>query len=200
MKKTTSDNQLVASGQLLVADFQSALVNQETAATAKLEAERSEQLAVESITYNSPGTNQVFITPRDIPEETQAAVAQASVDAHMKKVQAEQIAHYSAAQIDQMEQEDLAKYKGKKVTINVLDASAQPIETFWFNNKTGEQNQTIYKKSTIKGVIDDINLRNNLLILKPTMFSKVVLPSRKAFLVYVINPYTLSPAVSLQLG
>lgn len=196
----SSNSGLVVSGELLVADFQSALVNMATADTAQFEAKRSEQIAVQAIADSPHDSNPIFITPRDIPAETQAAVAQASVDAHLKKVQAEQIASFSAAQIAQMEQEDEVKYKGKKVTIDIIDGSSQPVESIWFDNKTGQYQQTIYKKSSCKGTIQEISLTRNVLVLKPSFVSSLILPARKLFAVYVINPQTLSPAVRLHLG
>ena len=196
--KSNKANLPALSGDLLVADFQTAFVNIATVGTAKFAAQQSEKNAVQTIA-TAGAANNIYVTPRDIPVGSQDNLAKASLDAHMKKVQAEQIESFSIGQIDRMEIDDRKKYQGKKVQVIVTDFAFQPIESSWFNDKTGEQNNSIVKSKSIKGIVEDIDFENNLLVLKPTLASRVLLPSRKFFLVFVVSPVTLAPAVRISL-
>ncbi len=49
----------------------------------------------------------------------------------------------------------------------------------------------------IKGQIEDIAFAKNLLVVKPLLASRLFLPARKEYFVYVINPETLAPTVQI---
>lgn len=185
-------------GPALVADFTAALTNLATAETAKYAASQTEQQTIQTINQAAP-QNSVYVTPQDMSPAMQATVARSSVDAHLKKVQAEQITAYTEQQLVQMEQAARDNYIGRKVKIKVLDRQFKPLEALWFSSKTGHSSQTAVKYKQIKGVVDDLSLRKNAVVLRPTITSKLFIPDRKFIIVYVINPANLQPAVEIEL-
>ena len=182
-------------GKMLVDDFQSAMTNLTTAATANFSAEQSELATLQTIEAANPQ----YVTTRDIAPNVQQDLVRSSLNAHMQKVQAEQITTLTGQQLAQMEAEDRQKFIGKKLKITVLDKAFKPIESYWWNKNTGQYSQGTFKSSTLKGKIEDISFRKNLLIIKPTLKSRIIIPDRKFLFVYVINPQTLEPAVELAL-
>lgn len=187
------------SGSLLVSDYRSAMTNLTTVETAKYMARQSEQATIHTIESAALGNNNVFVTPGDIPATSQETLVKSSVNAHLQKVQAEQLKSFTAEQIAQMEQEDKRKYIGKKIRITVTDSAIEPVESLWFDNKTGKYHKGIIKNKVIKGLIEDIVFAKNLLVIKPLWTSRLFLPARKDYFVYVINPDTLAPAVDISL-
>ena len=185
-------------GGALVADFTAAMTNLATAETAKYAATKSEEDTIATINAAAP-TNAVYVTPEDMSPAMQAAVARSSVDAHLKKVQAEQINSFTAQQVAQTEQDDKQNYIGRKVRVTVIDPEFKPLESYWFNNKTGQEGRGNLKFKTAKGRIEDLSLQNNVLVLKPTWGARLVIPERKFLLVYVVNPKSLQPAVRIDL-
>ncbi len=195
----TKPKGLALSGKLLVADFQSAIASLVTMETAKYQAEQAEQATLQTIqTANSPN-NGIFVTPHDIPATSQDALVRSSLDAHLKKVQSEQISKYTLAQIAQLQEEDKHKYTGKKVQITVLNREIGAVESYWYNNQTGRYSQGIMKANSVKGTIEELSFSKNLLIIKPLLASRIVLSARKYFLVSVINPETLEPLVDISI-
>jgi len=182
-------------GQMLVSDFQSAMTNLTTAATANYSAKRSEEETLQTIESANPE----YVTTRDIDPAIQEALVRSSMNAHMQKVQAEQINSLTEHQVAQMEEEDKQKYLGKKIQIQVIDKDFKPLESFWQDKNTGEIRQGQLKSSTIKGTIEDVAFRKNTLVIKPNLKSRLILPDRKFIFVYVINPDTLVPAVQINL-
>lgn len=188
---------LANNGDQLISDYLSALVNRSTTYSANNLAKQSEQLAEEYIASTPVISNPLFVTPQDIPENMQSTIAKASLDAHMKKIQAQQIAAKSAQQIQQMELNDKHNYVGKKVEVTILDMDKKPLESYWQNAKTGKITNNTVTKKKVKGIIEDIVFNKNLLVLKPTKLSQLFNPERKFFAIYVINPDTLNPMISL---
>lgn len=188
----------IISGAHLVADFQIAVTNLVTMETAKLAADQSEEATMRSLESVTNG-QQAYLSPQDIPAASQDSIVRASVDAHIKKVQANEISAYTTAQVTELEKDDRRKYSRHKVRVNVIDPNKQSIQSVWFNNKTGQYNNGVIKSKTIKGIIDDVIFEKNLLILRPTLISRTLLPSRKYYFVSVINTQTMEPAVELTL-
>lgn len=198
MKKNLvfSDGQsaVAITGGALVADFTAAITNLSTAETAKYVAEQSELNTMSSIEAASQGQ---YVMPQYISPDDQASLVRSSLDAHIKKVQAEQLTSFTWGQIAQMEADDKQKFCGRKVRVTVLEPASQPIESYWYNNNIGQYTSGYVKSRVVKGIIDDISLSKNMIVLKPTLTSRLVLPGRKYFAVFVINPQTLSPLVDL---
>lgn len=191
-------DKVILNGQLLVADFQSAFANLVTMETAKYAAEQSEQATMQTL-QTAGANNGIYVTPHDIPANAQEVLVRSSLDAHIKKVQAQQIASYTAAQISQLEIDDIAKYQGKKVQITVRDLEIGAVESYWYDQKTGQESRGVIKAKTIKGTIEELSFKKNLLVIKPLLASRILLSARKYFLVSVINPETLAPLISIDL-
>jgi len=196
MKAKNGSNKPVISGDLLVSDFISAMTNLTTAETAKYVASQTEQQTMDELRNVSAHTNPVFLTPADIDPQAQAHIARQSLDAHLQKAQSEQISTFTAQQVAQMEVEDRQNYKGKKVQITIIDKAFEPIESIWQDKRTGQYRRGVMKKA-MKGVIEEVDFRQNRLVIKPTFVGGLLVPDRKFFLVYPVNPETLQAAVKL---
>jgi hypothetical protein len=187
------------SGDLLVADFHSAILNLATMDAAEAEAKRSEANVTGALQYDVNTSNGVFVTPSDISPEKAEYIMQNSVDAHLKKVQADQIKKYTNAQVSQLLTDDIKKYKGLKVKVTRLDEAQNRFTSLWTDNKTGQLKKGTYKSKSLSGIIDDMSFDYNTIVLKPTLYSRTILPGRKYFLVRVINEQTLVPGVDIKL-
>lgn len=193
-----SSGNLVSSGSELVADFQSAIANLVTMETAKYAAKQSENEAIRTIETVSSNSNGVFVTPGDIQVAAQQSLLRSSLDTHIKKVQAQQIESFTAAQISAIEQKDSNRFCGKKVHIAVADSSLNPIESYWYDDRSGQESRGVIKAKSVKGTLEEISFSKNLLIIKPLLASRMILSSRKYFVVSVINPQTLMPLVNVR--
>lgn len=185
------------SGAKLVADFQTALSNLATAQTASYVAEQTEQATMQTLTSIAPRDNAVYVTPQDFEPQLQQDLVRASLDAHLQKAQAAQLSDFAERQLSQTEQLDRQQYLGQRLQVKIIDAAFRPIESYWWDKQSSRYRQGFVKSGSIKGSIEDLDFHKNLLVLKPNLQSRLILPSRKFFLVYVINPSTLQPAVEL---
>ncbi len=197
-KRAVKSSGLPLNGEQLVSDFLAAMTNRAAAETAQVIAEQTEKdtLQTLAVTGTAPGG---YLSPGSIPQPFQQDLVRSSLDAHVKKVQAEQVRALAANQLTQMQIQNEAVYLNRRAQITVLDASTQPIESYWLNEQTGQESIGVIKKPTIKGFVRTISLERNLLILEPTLSARLLNPARKYFLVYVINPQTLTPAVKINL-
>lgn len=190
-----SDENIEVSGRQLVADFQSALLSITTKEVAQYEAHRSEAELLQSLGASSHGN---YLNPSNLDSQTESNAARASLDAHIKKVQAEQIKSLSENQIQTTINDDNKAYKGKKVRITLIDKTYQPFETLWFDNQRGYRN-FIFKKNSVEGSIEELMFEKNAMLIKPKMLRRLVSNDLKYFIVYVINPDTGEPAVDITL-
>ncbi|MCA9327401.1 hypothetical protein KDA14_02625 [Candidatus Saccharibacteria bacterium] len=185
----------VRDGAQLVADFQATMINLAGAEISAAEAAESEQLATGALRYfNGEGV----LNPSLIPSDSNAQIARASVDAHIKKIQAEQYKQMSQDQLAEKLQQTNRDYKNRPVTIRVLDPAKKPIESLWFNKQRGFTTGTVNTKQ-LKAVIEEVWLDKNTLLVKPRLVSRVFEPNRKNYLVYIIDPETVQPMVELEL-
>lgn len=201
MQNSADDKKLTvqASGDLLVSEFQSAMVNLSTAYVAEAEAQHSEVDIENTLKYAMPN-NGVFLTPGDITPEAADRLVKTSVDAHLKKVQAEQIKAYAASQVSQQQMDAEQKYKGRKVQITTIGDSKDVFIPLWLDKNTGGLREGTFKGKTIAGTIEELALENNLLVIKPNLMWRTIQPDRKFFLVVVINMQTLTPNVKIKLA
>ncbi len=183
------------SGQLLVADFQTVFITVATTMAAKQEAERSESALVSQLSYISNGS---LLNPSNLGADAQTAITRESLDAHIKKVQAEQLSALSAQQLENLMHQDKMRYVGKKVKVTVLDTVIPPIESVWFNPHTGYRN-SITKKMVLAGTIEEVLLDQNALVLKPPFMSQLINRELQHYVVYIVNPDSLAPMVELTL-
>jgi hypothetical protein len=186
------------SGDLLVAEFQTALNNLVTMDSAEAEAQYSEANIENALKYQAP-QNGVFLTPQDISPEAADALVRNSIDAHLKKVQAQQIKAYASSQVSQQQQEAEQNYKGRKVKITAISNEKDIFIPLWADKRIGQLREGTFKDKTITGTIDDLALDKNLLVIKPTWVWRSVQPDRRFFLVVVINMQTLMPNVEIKL-
>lgn len=189
----------VISGDLLVSDFISAMTNLSTAETAKYVAKQTEQQAMDELRSVTAHTNPVFVTPSDIDPNAQAHIARSSLDAHLQKAQSEQIAAYAGQQVAQTEADAAQNYRGKKVRVTILDKGFEPVESVWQDKRTGQYRQGTLKRGSVKGIIEEVSLSRNRLVIRPTLGGRLLVPDRKYFFIYPVNPETLQPAVKLTL-
>lgn len=183
-------------GNLLVSNFLAAVTNIVTAKTAEIAAKRSEQdtlLTIESLNT----ANGLYVTPEDIPTDIKDRLVRESLDAHLKKAQSEQISHAAIGQMKLLEQQTIKEFQGKKVIVRVLDHSARPLEGVWYDPKANKFTSQVMKTTQVRGIIKEIRLNQNVLILIPTITTRLMWPKQQNFVVYVVNPNTLQPAVTI---
>lgn len=182
-------------GVALVADYQNVLISMATMQTAKQEADISEQSTMQYLSSVDAGV----LNPQDIPLGVQSGLAKASLDAHIKKAQASQLEAMGTSQIEQILKQDKLNYQNKKVLVKILQSDQKPVESLWFDPNKGYKKGVVSTKS-IKGKIEEVMLDKNALLIRPTFFSKLFNPARHYFIIYIVNPETLEPMVSLDLS
>lgn len=188
-------NDRPVSGELLVADFQSAFATLATARYAQSEAQDSENAVVSELQSFS---GQAYLNPGTINPMRQNDIGRASLNAHVMKVQAAQLQQLSQEQLATMQQQVSADYVGRKVRVSALNGGESPFDAVWFNDQTGYRSN-IFDKPSVSGTISEINLEKNLLVLKPRLFPRLLNREFTAYFVYVIDPATLQPAVAIDL-
>jgi len=171
------------------------MVTLATAQAAVHEAKRSEEAVLKQLSEASRGS---YLNPSSFTESQGDSAAHASLDAHIKKVQAEQLRSMSSAQINAVVTEDHKLYVGRKVRITSLDKGFQPFDGVWFDAQNGVRYNTL-KKSTIEGRIENVDLQKNMLIIQPKRAARLLNSSLRQYVIYVINPQTLVPAVEISL-
>ncbi len=186
----------ILTGVQLVADFQATMVNLAGAKISAEEARQSENIAVSELQYFSRDT---VLNPTFIPVESGSDIARTSIDAHIKKVQAEQIQRLSQDELAAMTTQDKERFTGRHVVVHVIDRPSKPIESIWFNSKRGYSNSTV-DTNRIKGIVAEVWLEKNSILIKPTLKSRIIDPGRKNYIVYVINPSTMQPMVELEIS
>lgn len=179
-------------GQQIIDDFKSAIIIRSTAEYAKEEAIRSESETIKGLDAISRGT---YLNPSVVPEDIQEQITRASVDAHIKKVQANQINQNSKGQLMEMQINAEKNFKSKNVKITVLQREEKPIESIWLDPRSNQYYPGVLNTKGISGKIQEILLDRNSVMIKPNFLSRVSASNRKFFLVYIINPKTLEPMV-----
>lgn len=183
------------SGQQLVADFQTAYIAIATSEVAHSEAAKSEDNLLQQLAYWSRGG---YLNPGSIEAGQQPDVSRASLDAHIKKLQATQVDEMKVAHIETLVQNDGPLYRGKKVQIDVIAASESPIDILWFSAQTGYRSNAS-KKQRVSGTIQEIIMDKGILLVKPARLQRALNKELMAYVVYVINPNTAEPMVSISL-
>ncbi|MDB5182604.1 MAG: hypothetical protein JWO47_388 [Candidatus Saccharibacteria bacterium] len=194
-KKKIAKTELVTYGMGLMQEFVSAVANQSVAAGLKQQAERDEILALQNIAAVGAHNN-VYVTPNDIPPEQQAIIAKASVNAHLQKTQALQVAVYTDNQVLLAELQVKEKYRGLKVSIRVLIDEPWPIDTFW-RDAHGRSHLNEHGPKKVSGYIEDIDLRKNFILIRPTRAFKMINNSIQIHRVYMVDPNEMKPLVGI---
>lgn len=183
------------SGQQLVADFQNVFISQATIEAAQYEANRSEDELNYALSSLAGGN---YLSPGTMSEGVRDSVTRASVDAHLKKFQAQQLVNMSAQQLQALIKDDQTAYKGKKVQITVLPGISEVAFAIWFNPQTGYRNSVI-KKAKITGAIETVLLDQNLLVIRPPLLPRLLNSELQQYVVRIISPASLQPLVACQL-
>ncbi len=191
--KMSSMPRTVPSGQTLLANFQNVFVSKATLETAHYEADRSEDELLQHLQSVSSGA---YLQPTALAVDNQDAITKASLDAHIKKVQADQLDSMSAFQFQQLQQESQSTFVGHKVRVSVRLPQRQPIEAVWFDQHNGYRNSPL-KRKLISGTIKEVILDKNVLIIKPSIRSRLLNSSLQNYVVYVIDPDNLLPMVDI---
>src|SRR6185369_9946038 len=127
-RKKISKTELAAYGNELLREFAGAVANRAVASSLQFEAEQNEALALQNIAA-AGAANSVYVTPQDIPADQQAYIAKTSVDAHFQKAQAMQVAAYTDQQVHLAELRTKEKFRGLKVSIQVVLTDPWPVDT-----------------------------------------------------------------------
>lgn len=180
-------------GQQLIADFQTAVLSVATSSVASHEASRSEEDLMGFLSNVSRGT---YLQPGRLAENEQQIITRASVDAHLKKAQAEQVQKMSRQQIAYLNDQNEKKWRGRKVKIQVLSPERQPIKGVYFDQRNGSRMSPM-KGRFITGVVEDILLEKNTLILRPTVLGKWTHTGLQGYIVSIIDPATFVPMVKI---
>jgi hypothetical protein len=188
---------LIVNGDTLIQDFLTVFNNIVLVENLKYIAEQNEETTVAGISSVLP-RNGVYVEPGDIAPDLKEQLATASVNAHMQKAQAQQIEKFSMTQLRELEDSAKAKYVGRKVRVQLLNRVLNPVDTHWFDTLTGRYNVNQHSPRKIVGIITDIDLNSNSILLKPTMAARAVNKSVKQHRVYIINPTGLKPLVRIR--
>ena len=179
----------------LLASFQSALLSSATVDAAKAAAESSEATTLSYLDTVSQGS---FLQPENIPGTTHESIARASVDAHIKKVQAKQIADLNDQQMTQAQKELLRSYVGRQARISPLNPRFQAIRSIWFDIRNGYR-EGVVSRGSVSGIIDDMRLDEGILILSPRGLNKLLNSSLRSYVVQVVDPGSLQPLVNIRI-
>ena len=182
----------------LVAEFQNALITIATIQNSKSQAILSEAEALKKLDSYTKSNN-MYLTPRDVPIDDQDILKYSSLDAHLRKVQSKQIENYGTHVISEQEQSILASYKGKKVIIKALNKEERPFNNQWIDRYTGSPYYVENISKSITGIIDDVILSQNLMILSPTIGRKLINKSLNKYYIEVINLNDFLPMITISL-
>jgi hypothetical protein len=183
----------------LVQNFLSAIGNLVSVERAKIIASQTEQQVIEGLDAIQT-SNGLYLTPQDIPQSVAGRVVHDSVNAHLTKVQSEQLAQVALSEVSRLELETKQKFLHKKVIITVNKDCKDAVDAVLDDKNTGEIRVTPYNGKKIKGTIEDLSFENNVIIIKPTLTAKFITPNRHFFHVYVINTQTMTANIHLQLA
>lgn len=179
-------------GRQLIADFQTVLVSAAAIDAAAYEAERSEN---ELMQYLATSSADGYLQPGDLQRDDSTDVNRASLDAHVKKVQAQQLLALNNDQLAHLAAQDQTDFVGQRVVIEQLDTTSQCIELLWFDPTHGYRSNPTRKKR-IAGTIQEVLLEKNILVIKPQLRNRLLSSNLHGYMVYVINPATNMPLVS----
>lgn len=188
----------IATGENLVQLFVNSLTNLTSMYKAKHIAESKETDLYSSLNSINPN-NGVFISSEDISPDISDQFVKQSVDAHLSKVQSEQISHATLNEIKFLESETKYTYIGRRVIIKILDKNSDVVDAVMFDKSTNQYRVSKYNSKIIKGKIQDISFENNLLIIKPSFIARSIVPNRVFIHIYVLNLEEMKPSISIQI-
>lgn len=179
-------------GQQLVADYQTVMVSSSAIDAATYEAERSENELMQYLASTSSGN---YLQPGDLGNPDESSIGRASLDAHVKRVQAQQLQALNHEQIRQLSVQDKQDFIGRQVVVEQLDPSRKCIELLWFDAQNGYRSNPTNKRR-IYGIVEDVLLDKNILLIKPRLRNRLLMSNLQSYVVYVIDPVSAQPLVS----
>ncbi len=184
-------------GSELIQRYISALTNLITMEKAKSIAEQKESQFLEQI--NSLGArNGVYLTSEEIPSNQGETLLKESFNAHLTKVQSEQIINKTEMEVQHLLQTTKQEYVGKKISIEVVNHISNPIDAVYLDKKMNQYRVSEYKVKKLKGTIQDISFDNNLLVIAPTYSAKLLTPNRTLIYVYVVDIQTMNANITIK--
>ncbi|MBP9852882.1 MAG: hypothetical protein QG629_692 [Patescibacteria group bacterium] len=178
-------------GAALIADFQSVVLTLATKDAAVYEANRSEKELMEYLTIVSHGS---YLQPATLAQDEQQRITQASVDAHLKKAQADQVLSMSEAQIAATTRKMSSEWKGKKIRLRAVDATTKPFRGHYFDPRHGSRLSNV-NVTQVAGVVEEVLPEKNVLILRPTLMSRWSHSGLQAYIITMVDPVTFVPFV-----
>lgn len=191
-----SGKEVIAHDPQLIDEFKAAQTSIALIEHAKANASQKEESTLSGL-HLLKSADTVYVQPADIPEELRERISYESLNAHFQKVQAMQIENHSTQKFNEGSKRLEEIYAGKKVTAKVLDKKVHPVAIGLKPKGSAKLYYTSSRASKITGIIIAINLLGNTITLRPTTAVKLFNRSIKDYQLYVINPYSLEPLISL---
>lgn len=182
-------------GEQLVSMFVMAMTNLVTAETAKYVASQTEQNTMRDIKAAAVQTAQ---TGQSQALSNYELLAKSSLQANVQKVQANEIDSFTKGQLHVMEADAKNRYRRKKIQVTVVEPSKKPVESISVDSRAGSQLRSPLTAKRVTGIFEDLSLLNNVLVLRPTLTARLILPNRKYLVAYIVDPGTLQPLVELK--
>jgi hypothetical protein len=178
----------------LIQSYINALTNIVSMERAKYAANVSEQTVLNELN-NLDKSNGLYVRADDISQEIGQRVLKESVNAHLTKVQSEQIVSTAQAEVTRLEEETKKEFLGKKVQISIKDKKLDVVDQVLIDKSSGQYRVSKFTAKSIKGTIENISYADNLLVIKPAIISRMIVPNRVLVHVYVINLENMTPNI-----
>lgn len=180
----------------LLGDFQLAWSIIETVERSKFIAEQTESDTLHKLaSFNQ--TNGIYVTPADIAVNHHDQLTHASLDAHIQKVQSNQIEQYGHQQLQDLQMAVDHTYLRQKIRVRVVDKQHHPIHSCRQDKTDGQYYYADNRSRSVAGKIKLINLVDNYLIIQPSLGRRLTNKTIEYYLVEVINPLTNRPVIQL---
>ncbi len=182
----------------LLGDFQLAWSIIETVETSKIIANQTESETLRKLaSFNQ--ANGIYVTPTDIASNSHDQLTHASLDAHLQKVQSQQIEQYGYQQLIGLQSTVDKLYLRRKVRLRVIDSKHHPIHSCRQDKTNGQYYYADNRSRSVTGKIKLINLTDNYLIIQPSLGRRLANKTIEYYLVEIINPLTNLPLIHLDL-
>jgi hypothetical protein len=160
--------------------------------TLEYKTDSKEKTAMEII--SSLDMDQLF-APSQIPEHEREKILMVSADAEIHKAQVNRIKELVRLSLSNLDEQTLSSYRHKR--IKVTAHAQQAIYPLWRDKVTGRGYYSKGHPRVIKGSISELSLDENFFILKPTVARKLINKTIVSYKVFVIDPNTLEPLISI---
>jgi hypothetical protein len=180
----------------LIQSYINAITNLVSVERAKYAADASEQAIMQEL-GNLDRNNGLYVTSRDITPEIGEKVIKESVNAHLTKIQSEQIIQAASEEVARLEYEIKKVFVGKRVTVIVNSHNLDVVDQIMLDKHSNQYRVSKYTARKIKGTIENISFKDNLLSIKPTFKARMIVPNRILVNVYVLDIQNMTPNISI---